>query len=268
MYELGLRHTTGKLTVQIGEAGQLPFDIAMIRTIQFKRTSGGMIAARRALAEALAAGIEGRFTPTSATRIWLELPISLQELSAASLEACDEFVPEDGFLEMLANLNVARDEMIATLGAMGNVIGEIGSLTSQATDEIARAGGPSASFEQKIAISNSLAKSISGPAGRLEALATEFADSISRSDPGTKYLIEHLKGNLADSDSIISLNSLRAYFNSMLSGFDSTKSYRDSLSGKMPTKAQGIEYRRITAALDRQISTRPIVEAWIAAASE
>lgn len=33
MYELGLRHTTGRVTIQIGEKGRLPFDVASIRTI-------------------------------------------------------------------------------------------------------------------------------------------------------------------------------------------------------------------------------------------
>jgi hypothetical protein len=38
MHELGLRHTTDKLTIQIGERGRLPFDVSTIRTIQFVRT--------------------------------------------------------------------------------------------------------------------------------------------------------------------------------------------------------------------------------------
>src|SRR3954466_7549025 len=38
MYELGLRHTVNKLTIQIGEYGQVPFDIKNIRTILFSRS--------------------------------------------------------------------------------------------------------------------------------------------------------------------------------------------------------------------------------------
>lgn len=33
--ELGLRQSKNKITVQIGEAGRLPFDVAAIRTIEF-----------------------------------------------------------------------------------------------------------------------------------------------------------------------------------------------------------------------------------------
>lgn len=42
MYELGLRHTTGRPTIQIGECGRLPFDVRAIRTIQLSRTDAGL----------------------------------------------------------------------------------------------------------------------------------------------------------------------------------------------------------------------------------
>ena len=56
MYELGLRHTTGKLTVQIGERGRRPFDVAAIRTIMFKHSAAGLVEARKALSKSLAVG--------------------------------------------------------------------------------------------------------------------------------------------------------------------------------------------------------------------
>ena len=43
MYELGLRHTLHKSTIQIGEYGKLPFDISVIRTLQFSRTPAGLV---------------------------------------------------------------------------------------------------------------------------------------------------------------------------------------------------------------------------------
>jgi hypothetical protein len=49
MYELGLRHTRNLLTIQIGEYGQLPFDIHAIRTIEFSRSERGLIDARNKL---------------------------------------------------------------------------------------------------------------------------------------------------------------------------------------------------------------------------
>ena len=44
MYELGLRHSLNKLTIQLGEAGHLPFDIHAIRTIEFEAPRYGHVA--------------------------------------------------------------------------------------------------------------------------------------------------------------------------------------------------------------------------------
>ena len=57
MYELGLRHTRSLLTVQIGEYGQLPFDVAALRTIMFSRSERGLIDARNQLEQALRVGL-------------------------------------------------------------------------------------------------------------------------------------------------------------------------------------------------------------------
>ena len=73
MYELGLRHTRNLLTIQLGETGKLPFDIAVIRTIIFKRSAEGFREAREALEGALRVGISGAFDPVTATRLWLEV---------------------------------------------------------------------------------------------------------------------------------------------------------------------------------------------------
>jgi antitoxin component of RelBE/YafQ-DinJ toxin-antitoxin module len=72
MYELGLRHSINKLTIQIGEYGQLPFDLRNIRTIQFSRSNVGLIDARKELQHALEVGLVEGNDPVAATRIWLE----------------------------------------------------------------------------------------------------------------------------------------------------------------------------------------------------
>ena len=74
MYELGLRHSLNKATIQIGETDSLPFDIHAIRTIRFRRTEHGLIDARGRLELALRAALEGRFSPAAATRTWLDRP--------------------------------------------------------------------------------------------------------------------------------------------------------------------------------------------------
>lgn len=262
MYELGLRHTTGKLTIQIGEVGQLPFDINTIRTIMFRRTLGGMVIARRALAEALAAGIEGRFSPNSATRIWLEVPgdggVPTPEMAPA------DNVEELGYLEMLADLDSGRADMIATLSAMGNVIREIGTCTSESAEAINAAGGPNSTVQARIEISNKLAERISDPASRLEALAKTYVDSVNKSDAGTKYLVAQLKKQPEDESTATTLRTLEDFFMKLLEGFDSASGYGETIAASgNPTKAQGKQYNRILAAINHQTSVRPVVEQWL-----
>src|SRR5664279_3080517 len=55
MYELALRHLTGKCTIAISEYKRLPFDVQHIRTEQFVRTEAGLIAGRARLVGALRA---------------------------------------------------------------------------------------------------------------------------------------------------------------------------------------------------------------------
>lgn len=72
MYELGLRHSRDLLTIQIGQAGRLPFDLSVIRTIQFMRTESGLVDLRNQLEEILKAGLRGDFDSVTATRLWHE----------------------------------------------------------------------------------------------------------------------------------------------------------------------------------------------------
>lgn len=69
MYELGLRHITGKPTIHIGEAGQLPFDIASIRTIRYQRRRSHLAAARREIESALEAGLRDGFELLTPARV-------------------------------------------------------------------------------------------------------------------------------------------------------------------------------------------------------
>jgi hypothetical protein len=107
MYELGLRHTTGKLTVQIGERERLPFDVSAIRTIMFKRTESGLVSARKSLIQVLATGMQSGGDPIAATRIWFEdsslNPLSGEDFSDGNNGYDNNDMEDLGFLEKLAN---------------------------------------------------------------------------------------------------------------------------------------------------------------------
>jgi hypothetical protein len=127
MYELGLRHTRDKLTVQIGEYGRLPFDINTIRTIQFSRSAMGLINARDELIEVLAAGLAGDYDQVTATRIWTELGLGAEDNATAGEAAPTEETAADeatdgaderGFLDIMADSEEQQEELVPALSAV------------------------------------------------------------------------------------------------------------------------------------------------------
>jgi hypothetical protein len=197
MYELGLRHTTGRVTVQIGERGRLPFDVAAIRTIMFKRTEAGLVQARKDLSKALAANLDTGGDPVTATRIWFEAPsVGLRESEPASPAAvvADDSGADDtpGFLEVLAEMETGTQSLVQTMVAAASIIGDIGAVYTEATASVrqaeARGGGASA----KLAIAELTARKLSEQASRLEVVSGEFSRTVDRIEPGIQYLLGRL----------------------------------------------------------------------------
>lgn len=197
MYELGLRHTTGRVTIQIGEKGRLPFDVAAIRTIMFRRTEGGLVQARKDLSKALAANLDSGGDPVAATRIWFEAPTV--ELSSSGQESPplgdDEGAigdDEPGFLELLSEMETGIQSLVQTMGAATTIIQDISAVYAEATDSVhkveARGGGASA----RLAVAELTAAKLTEQASRLEVVSGEFARTVDRIEPGIRYLLGRL----------------------------------------------------------------------------
>ncbi len=203
MYELGLRHTTGKLTIQIGETGRLPFDIGMIRTIRFARTELGLIEARDELIEAIRAGLEDRFDPVTATRVWNEslaqqAPEPSIETAAAALAPPGQEIThgEDegpGFLDLLAEAEASFPLAAEKIEETGNILTEMNSLMTEATAEVERSDARGGGSGARLLIANRLADSLTSLAERLEEVAQSYADRMNQVDPGISYVISELE---------------------------------------------------------------------------
>ena len=192
MYELGLRHTTGKLTVQIGEKGRLPFDVSCIRTILFKRTPAGLVSARRQLIATLAEGLEQGGDPVTATRVWLESTVSADELSDTN--GSEEFGSDDepGFLEDLANMESGIFEMQQTLERGSAVMVEISEILNQGTRRISQLAASQNYMSKKLALADQVATELRSPADRLQMIAQDLSNHVDRVEPGVKYLFASL----------------------------------------------------------------------------
>lgn len=157
MYELGLRHTRDLLTIQLGEAEKLPFDIAHIRTIMFQRTPDGLRRASSELLAALRSGLTGSYDPVTATRLWLEVwprqRRGMRMEPPGALEAVPEMVQAFNELSgpwlheaggLMTGLSEAADELarrkraLDETNAPASAYEPVKSVTAFALDELAQ----------------------------------------------------------------------------------------------------------------------------------
>jgi hypothetical protein len=196
MYELGLRHTTGKATLQIGEKGRLPFDVAAIRTIMFKRTASGLVQARKDLAKALAATLEAGGDPVTATRVWFEaLPANKSESPPASVEMDDqatEASEELGFLELLADMETGIQSLGQTATVAGTIIQNITAIYAEGTNAVRQAEARGGGAAAKLVVAEQVASRLCDQAAKLEVVSGEYSQTVARVEPGLRFLLERL----------------------------------------------------------------------------
>jgi hypothetical protein len=191
MYELGLRHTTGKLTIQIGERDRLPFDISAIRTIMFKRTPAGLVEGRRRLSQLLAAGLDSGGDPVTATRVWFEAPGAIATLSEKP-ESSQSDAEEPGFLEKLADTEESFQSLVQAMAMASSINEDITRVISDGTEKIKELDAKGGSSAAKLALVNRIAVLLEEPASRLQVAAGEYGQGVERLEPGLKYLLEQL----------------------------------------------------------------------------
>jgi hypothetical protein len=195
MYELGLRHTTGRVTIQIGEKDRLPFDVAAIRTIMFKRTEAGLVQARKDLSKSLAANLDTGGDPVTATRIWFETPLiddkeHKPQLADVASPPSDEDAP--GFLELLAEMETGTQSLVQTMAAAASIIGDISAVYTEATASVRQADARGDGASVRLAIAELTATKLNEQAARLEVVSGEFARTVDRIEPGIQYLLGRL----------------------------------------------------------------------------
>jgi hypothetical protein len=174
MYELGLRHTTGKLTIQIGESGRLPFDVTTIRTIFFRRTELSFVEARDQLKEALKSGQGDGMMPVTATRVWLQgsslAAVSRVRRAPASggsgEESSDGGEEEPGFLDWLADAEESMPILQGSLEKANEMVEEIARLQAEATERLKAADERGQGAAAKLVITEKLAADLEEPVAR------------------------------------------------------------------------------------------------------
>jgi hypothetical protein len=205
MYELGLRHTKDKLTVQIGEFGRLPFDVNMIRTIQFSRSPVGLINARDELIQVLAAGLAGEFDPVTATRVWNEGDSTL----LVPTESADDLVElrrasdddgERGFLDIMVEAEARQDEMVEALEAVGSHIVALGDLATASAAEMDRSNAAGQGMRGRLQVATRYAGGLDQIASALEKDVERYVGALGSVSAGWLEIIKSLENDPSQLD--------------------------------------------------------------------
>ncbi|MGW0947901.1 hypothetical protein ACWD4O_35855 [Streptomyces sp. NPDC002623] len=191
MYELGLRHITGKPTIHIGEAGQLPFDIASIRTIRYQRTRSHLAGACKEIESALEAGLRDGFELLTPARVLRGLQTGDGPASASEVSDGENGEDMDlpGLLDDFAVIEDGLDETTADMEAITKTIETIAVLTERSATEMLELTQADAPASARLAAIARYAETISAPAGELNIIAAAFGERMVKLDSGVRAVL-------------------------------------------------------------------------------
>jgi hypothetical protein len=195
MYELGLRHSQAdRITIQLGEYGQLPFDVTTIRTTQFKRTSGGLIEARNQLIETIRTALKGGGSDLRATKILANsspMSYNTAALDAAKSQVEDEVVeePEPGTLDVLAEGEESLKSLSEVLTRMTGSLRDIRAVSESAAEQTKASDNGKKGFAGRLLVARNLADNLSPYATALETDADVFYQNVTSLNVMVRYII-------------------------------------------------------------------------------
>ena len=267
MYELGLRHTTGKVTIQIGEKGRLPFDVASIRTIMFKRTEAGLVQARRDLSKVLAITLDSGGDPVAATRIWFESSLpAIKKTNIAPESEANEELGEDapGFLELLAEMEDGIQSLRQIMNAATSITEDISKVFSEATASVQLADKRGGGAAARLLVANQTALRLDEQANRMAVVAGDYERTVQRIEPGLVFLTQELSANpeqLADAPEFpTAVYALSAAAESTIEGALTMRQNALDM-GKASRSLKQVGYR-LSAPLSQMATISQQVAAW------
>ncbi|GLW53283.1 hypothetical protein [Kitasatospora phosalacinea] len=268
MYELGIRHLLGRPTVQLGEHGRLPFDISLIRTIQFKRTRGGLVDARKELEQALRSGLRDGFgIPTPARVLNGTEPREPADPGAGTADLADPDDPDaPGLFERFAAVEADMEVMGEDMNAMTRSINDLAEVMEQFGPQIQSAWGTGTPLSANLAVTKRMAAALAAPAGELRVRADRFASHMERIDQAVGSALDLLQrspefGDVLGADAFV--NDLVGVAVSIREGLAVMEQFRALLAvlaGMSMSLRQPV--REIARAIDRLGEVVARAESW------
>jgi hypothetical protein len=264
MYELGLRHTRNMLTVQIGEYGRLPFDVNVIRTVQFSRSTYGLITARNELIQMLEAGLTGEYDMVTATRIWNEHPVA--EAPPDEHEHGEQPVEAEapGFMDLIADSEENQQALNNAVQAVGERLAELGSGAETATQRMAASDAQGAGMRGRLAVTREYAEEMNRIAEQLEDDVNKYEAAMRSVSAGTLAIIQRLEEDPAQLPDAMDFGRvLRQTAARTRQALESQQGFVASMNeAARATQVMRGPARRVSNALDRFASASQAVDEW------
>jgi hypothetical protein len=267
MYELGLRHTRNALTVQIGEYGRLPFDVNVIRTVQFSRSPHGLITARGELIEMLETGLTGEYDMVTATRIWTEGDVAdtathLPEVDEQPVEA--DLSEPPGFMDLLADSEANQQPLAAAIQAIGSRVAELGREAVAATQRLGESNARGAGMQERLDVIKQYAQEVSRIAGQLEGDVGNYEEAMASVSAGTLAIIERLEEDPTQLAAAMDFaRFLRQLAARTRQGLESQQGFVGSMNeAARASRVMRGPTRRVANALDRFATASQAVDEW------
>lgn len=275
MYELGLRHTRHLLTIQIGEYGQLPFDIQAVRTIEFSRSERGLIDARKRLETALAIGLAEGADPVTATKVWAGAAIAVESRTvdldpeATGLEIEVDDVNADGYLERIVRVEEAFPRLTTSAERISDCMVEVGVEAETTGREMATLNARNAPTSARLSAMTRFAKGLEKHATEFEDLVESFSAGMEEIDGSVNGILEFLGDHpeLRTGDVSSFLEQISALANSGREGMEGVSQFSSSLYefGEF-SKVLRRPARRMSAAMRKMAEKTRLMDEWDAAA--
>jgi hypothetical protein len=270
MYELGLRHTRDKLTIQIGEFARLPFDINTIRTIQFSRSPIGLITARDELIRVLETGLGGDYDPVTATRVWNDV-VPQSDIAGNDVtsntepsQAHNEDASVSGFVDILAEAEGPQEELPLALEAVGECVVELGALAEKTTEQMRHSDSAGRGMRGRLQVITTYAASVEDIAERLDPAVDHYVSVLNAVSAGMIVLIQTMEDDpealsQGQNFGMVSRRSAQISREAMASFAGLVKSIQSNSNASRVLKEPS---RRLTSALDRFVSATSVIDEW------
>ncbi|KPI02324.1 hypothetical protein OK074_5325 [Actinobacteria bacterium OK074] len=266
MYELGLRHVTGKPTIHIGERGQLPFDIAPIRTIRYDRTLSGLSEARTEIERALEVGIRDGFDLLTPARVLRGLQTSDTGLEPADAGEKPDDEDAPGLLDEFAAIEDGLEELTLDMDAIGEKIETITALTHRSAEEMEGHNQAGVPMSARMATIARYADSINVPAEELNQAAQLFAGRMATLDSGVRAALALIEMTPPDERG----DGAEEFLGQLMSLAETARESMKGLTG-FGTATEGVggmsrylrgPAKKISSAVKRMTSAMACIDTW------